>query len=590
MAYPIFVITEETNQAITATAITGLRITISEFRLGSDFDTPATPLDNDLKGNLVYSGIPASYFYYDKDTVGIRLEIPPDVGPFRFGEIGLFTDTGRMFARASLGALQDKFGPAGGGMPNIWKITALLRFGQAPAYVNVVTSMSSTLFEVSDFSLLSPPGLMPSGQNAVIVHEPSPADESVLVYSHSPTHWTINGYEKIGYITLSAPSSPSDIPSLDWANYLLNDYQVGKYIVQTLQGDIRSIESVDATVAHPTQSMPILPAGAVLELYGALDQSGIHTSLPAQQFNDMVTEFNQYWGAPTGTSVVDAKGINQPPVPQSLNPNQVSSAEWYLFLDALRDYARLYGVNPSVDIRQLTGDWSTNYFQQFRIYNGVCDILNRISQKKPGEVPMSSTDSLNQVTISRDTPWSDIQWDLQLTWPSVAMMQAFFNAGGWVGFKADLTSNNYVQAVQEKILSNLGMIRLCGYKSESTGSMKIEWENGDGELTDFGNCGFLGLSNGDKTIWSYAAVAATSAGKQSQEGVVTFQIQASRSGPNLMVRFRVQDTSLDEFINDSKGGVPRFDMTLVTGRPSSGIISDNPIPHPTFTQLPSTNW
>lgn len=590
MTYPIFVITEETNQAITATAITGLRITISEFRLGTDYSTPATALDTDLKGSVVYSGIPASYFYYDRNTVGIRLEIPANIGPFQFGEIGLFTDTGRMFARASLGALQDKFGPAGGGMPNIWKITALLRFGQAPAFINVVTSTATTLFEVSDFSLLSPPGLMPSGQNAVIVHEPSPADESVLVYSHSPTHWTINGYEKIGHITLSAASTPTDIPSLDWANYLLNDYQIGKYVVQTLYGDIRSIQSVEAHTAHPTQPFPVLPAGSVLELYGALDQSGIHTSIPAQQFNDMVTEFNQYWSAPSGTSVVDAKGINQFPVPQSFNPNQVGTAEWYVFLDALRDYARLYGVNPPVDIRQLTGDWSTNYFQQLRLYNGLCDILTRISQKKPGEVPMSSTDVMSHTTISRATPWSDIQWDLQLTWPSVDMMRAFFNAGGWVGFKADITPNNYVQAVQEKILSNLGQICLRGYCSESTGSFKVKWEDGDGELTDFGNCGFLGLSSGDKTVWSYAAVAATSAGTQTQEGVVTFQIQAHRSGPTLMLRFRVQDTSLVEFINDSKGGVPRFDLTFMSGRPSNGIISDNPIPHPSYVQLPSTNW
>lgn len=590
MPYPLFVITEEANTSITATILTGLRIQIASFKLGLDYDTPASALDQSLKGPVVYTGIPASYFYYDEHTIGIRLEIPADVGPLRFGEIGLFTDQDRLFARASLGALQDKFGPAGGGMPNIWKITALLRFGQAPAFINVTTSLSSALLEVAHFGLLQPPGMMPSGQNAVIVHEPSPANESVLVYAHSPNHWTINGYEKLGYIVLNNASSPGEIPSLDWQQYLLNDYQPGKYIIQTLDGDVRSILSVAPDRAVPTHSMPILPVGSVLEIYGALDQKGVHTNVPAQQFNDLVTEFNRYWGAPTGSDVSDTRGINQPPVAQSLNPNLTTPAEWYNFMDAVRDYARLYGVNPPVDIRLLGSDWSTDYFTQMRYYHGLCDILTRISQVRPGVVPIGSTDLMSHFTLTRTTPWSDIQLDANFTWANVNTMRAFFNAGGWIGFKADITSDNYTQAVQEKVLSNLGMLRMGAARSESSGSLKIQWDEGDGELTDFGTCGFIGLNTDYKTVWSYAFVVATSAGMNSQEGVVTLSIQARRNGPSVDVRFRVQDTSLVEYVNDSKGGVPRFDITLRTGRPSAGLISNNPLPHPTITQLPSTNW
>lgn len=590
MPYPVFVMTDAANTAITATVLNGLRITISEFRLGMDFDTPATSQDDGLKGATVFTSAPASYFYYDDNTVGIRLEIPADVGPFQFGEIGLYSDTGMLVARASLGALQDKFGPAGGGMPNIWKVTALLRFAQAPSAFLILTSSASSLLEVSHFGLLSPPGLMPSGQNAVIVHEPSPSDESVLVYRHSPTHWTINGYEKLGFITLSAQSTPGEIPSNEWAQYMLNNYQSGKYIVQTLDGDIRSIDSVEPNFARPTQSMPILPPGSVLELYGAIDQQGVHTNVPVTQFNNFVTEFNSYWAAPTGLTVADSRGLNQTPIPQSASLSSVMDSEWFLLMDAMRDYARLYGINPPIDIRGLQSDWTADYFNQLRRFNGVCDILTRIAQKKPGEVPLNSTDITTHTTSTRVSNWSDIQWDLQLAWADVNTMRAFFNGGGWVGFKADITPNNYVQAVQEKILSNLGVIRMNAFASESIGSMKIAWEEGDGALTDFGNCGFLGLGPGDKTVWSYAAVAASGAGMQSQEGVVTFRIVARRVGPTIQFSFRVQDTSLAEYINDTKGGTPSFSISFLSGRPTNGVISANPLPHPTYVELPSSTW
>lgn len=590
MSYPTFVITQAANQAITATVLTGLRVDISEFRLGSDFDTPATPLDEGLKGATIYTALPTSFFYYDENTIGIRLEVPADAGPFEFGEIGLFSQSGMMVARASLGSVQHKYGPAGGGMPNIWKITALVRFSQAPSLFIINTSLASALLEVAHFGLLQPPGQMPSGQNAVIVHEPSPNGESVFAYAHSPTHWTLMGYQPLGYITLSAPSSPGEIPSPDWNDFMLQNYQSGKYVVQTLQGDVRAIASLETGLARPTIAMPVLPMGSVLELYGALDQKGVHTNVPVSQFNDMVDEFNQYWAAPSGNAVYDSKGIGQPPVPGSADPLFVQDAEWYVLADRVRDYARLVGWSTPVDIRGITSDWSTNYFPQMRKYNALCDTLNAFSRLKPGQVPLSSTDPLDRQSETHSGAWTELNLDAELTFDDEVTMKAFFNAGGWIGFRASVVPDNYTQAVQAQALSALGTIRMNAYSCESMGSLKIMWEDGDGSLTDIGNCGFIGLNAGWKTIWSYSFIAATGVGALATEGVVTYQLRARKDGPTLILSFVVEDNGRSEFVNDTAGGVPQIQATLVTGRPSSGIISETPLAHPAFAILPSSNW
>jgi len=586
---PVFVITREANRSITATTLNGMRVDISSFRLGSDFETPAVSTEVDLQGTTVYSGAPSSYFYYDEDTVGIRLEVPADVGPFQFGEVGLFSSSGMMVARASLGSLQTKFGPSAGGMPNVWRITALLRFAQAPSIFVINTFPASSIPEVAHFGLLAPPDLMIAGHNIVIVHEPSPHQESTLVYRHSPTHWTISGYEKRGYITLSASSNPGQIPSADWANFVIADYEPGKYLVQTLDGDIRSIQSLTGSMGVPTVSMPVLPSGSVLQLYSAVDQKGVHTNIPVSHFAQLVAEFNSFWSSPSGSSVYDSRGIGQPAVPLPLNPVSVQDSEWWLLLDRVRDYARLLGIEPAIDIRGLNGDWSNNYFSQLRKYNSLLSLLDQFAVRDPGDVPMRMTDRLDHETLERNSTWSDIQCDSEFIFSDESTMRSFFNAGGWVGFQLSVTPDNYTQQVQGNMLSQLGLIRFNATKAESTGPLKVIWEDGDGSVTDVGNCGFLGLNTGWKTIWSFTVVAATGTGAVSEEGVVQFSMRARRDGPTLMVGFTVQDRGREEYVEDTKGGVPSILCTVSTGRPAA-VISDTPLLHPQFSSSPTTNW
>lgn len=589
MSYPTFVITQAANLVLTQSLEpnSGVRLDISQFRLGTSVAEPDV-FDTDLIGSTVYSGSPSSYFLYDENTVGIRLEIPAEVGPFQFGEIGLFSQDGLLVARASFGELQTKFGPANGGMPSIWRITALLRTAQAPSVFIINTSLASSLLEVPGFHLLSAPGLMPSAQNAAIVHEPNPSGSSVLVIAHSPNKWSILGYKYLGTIVLSAQSSPGHIPSSGWASYFTPGYQPAQYLVQTPDGDIRAIDSVGLDHAIPVNSFPVVPMGTSIEVYGFIDQD-VSRLVPASEFNALVTQFNSYWAAPTGTNVYDAKGLNQLPVQESFS-SVVSPGEWYVFADAVMDYATLIGRKPSVNLRDLTSEWNADYFEQLRRYIVLTTTLESITTRRVGDVPNESLDVMTRTAVVRNATWSDIHYDSLFVFANEDVMRGYFNAGGWLGVKLSVVEDNYVQAIHARMLASLGTIAVRASKSESQGPMRIEWTDGDGVSVGAGNCGFLGLNSTPKTIWSHSVVAASATGMEAIDGVITYSLQASISGGTFMLSFRVKDTSMSEFINDTKGGSPSIRIQAQSARPSPGIINTPTVAHPTHSNLPSTVW
>lgn len=589
MSYPTFIITQQANTRITASTMEGgLRLDISSFRLGSGVTAPSV-FDTGLSGSLVYTGPVSSYFFYDENTVGIRLEVPADVGPFQFGEIALFSSDGMMVARASFETLQTKFGPSSGGMPSIWRITALLRVSQAPSVFVINTSLSSSLLELPGFQLLSAPGFMPTGQNAVIVHEPNPSGNSVLVYAHNPSHWSIVGYRRIGFITLSADSSPGTIPSAGWASLQIAGYQPSQYLVQTEGGDIRGVFSVSSNSAVPVGDMPVLPAGSVLEVYGFTEGGDLTRNVPVAEFNSLVTQFNQYWAAPSGTNVYDSRGLNQSPVPQSLS-SSAAPGDWYVFCDAVMDYATLLGKRPSIDLRSLASEWNADYFSQLRRYVTMLSSLENIFTSKLGDVPSSSIDVQTLPEVTHAGAWDSLSYDVSVAFPSVDAMRGFFNSGGWLGFRLSVVPDNYVQTLHAKLLASLGTIALRGGLSESLGSTKVQWVDGDGVQTSGGNCGFVGVTGATKTLWSHSVIAASATGMDAIDGVITYSLQASVSGATLMLSFNITDTSSTEFITDSKGGSPSISIRAQTGRASPGILSSPVVGHPTVTTLPSSVW
>lgn len=76
-------------------------IQVSSYKLGSAFGYVPDPTDTNIHGTLVYTGAPSQYFVVNSNVVKYSVVLDCAIGPFSFGEIGLFTSTGVLFALAT---------------------------------------------------------------------------------------------------------------------------------------------------------------------------------------------------------------------------------------------------------------------------------------------------------------------------------------------------------------------------------------------------------------------------------------------------------------------------------------------------------
>lgn len=93
-----FVVTNAGLEHILNAEEQGLKVKITHFTLGSGYGYVPTANDIDLHGNLLYRGLPKKFKYVSPNTKLIVCNLPATVGPFEYGEIGLWLEGGILFA------------------------------------------------------------------------------------------------------------------------------------------------------------------------------------------------------------------------------------------------------------------------------------------------------------------------------------------------------------------------------------------------------------------------------------------------------------------------------------------------------------
>ena len=263
-----FVITDAGLYAASLATPTGPYIQIVGFKLGNNATTPASSADTALAGQTVYSGVPASFSYYDAHTIQINLEVPADVGPFDYGEMGLYLPGDILFARFSYGILRTKQTAISSGFANVLRIKALLRLSQGPAIFNVEAGTIQTTLEIDRLSLVNTPEDHPESP-LVIVHEPNDFQESVYLYKHEYTLWNIVNYVKIGSAMITSSSDPTHLnASFFGVLYQPPTGSLGKYLIQTQGGYLRMVKTINGLIcelAEPIDTAPLV--GQLVAVY-----------------------------------------------------------------------------------------------------------------------------------------------------------------------------------------------------------------------------------------------------------------------------------------------------------------------------------
>ncbi len=251
-----FIMTDIGAATVAAATPHGPFVDIETFKLGDDATTDASNTDTGLVGTTVYTGTPISFSYYDAQTVQINMEVPSDVGPFDYGEIGLFLPGDVLFARFSYGVLHTKQTSLSSGFANVLRIKALIRVSQGPAIFNLpAPSDDQQVLEVATFALVNTPAEHPENP-LVIVHEANDYQESYQLFKNENTLWDIANASCFGTATIDSAADSTHMASTFFTKLSMAAMgDLGKYVIQTEGGYLRMVKSVASGIIELTSAL-----------------------------------------------------------------------------------------------------------------------------------------------------------------------------------------------------------------------------------------------------------------------------------------------------------------------------------------------
>lgn len=345
-----FLLTDAGLADASASSPSGPYFHINSFRVGSGVNYTPTRSMTALTGTVLYTGTPQTYSIVDTDTVDVLLVMDNTVGPFDFGEIGLYSSSNTLLAVLTFTELQSKVRAVGNQAGNIWRIHARMKLAQAPVIVTVTVLNSMTLLEVPNWQSLAAPINQLMGANAAIVHEQNVSGDSVLVVREGDLEWATLGYGKVfeGNTTDSGSWSSTD----GWTHPgLANVYfdfpsSDSRYLARFPDGSIRRV--VGHSTSSDIQWSPQLGTPPVGHITVWEDSTTLNSGLPvasAYEYNILATDLNRYWAAPTGAGYPgDNAGFNEVPIP--LLTTRPNPTQWSKISDTIRRIMNVLQTSP----------------------------------------------------------------------------------------------------------------------------------------------------------------------------------------------------------------------------------------------------
>ena len=245
---PSFVITSAGLDAALLANEKGFKVEITKFSLGSAFGYDPTVSDTKLKGNILYSASPSNYRYKGQYTVMITCVVPASVGPFDFGEIGLYMSDGTLFALASWDTLITKYSFLESEISSTMTFYCYLTIAQGAVTITVDLgddNIYKSLVEILDVQTwreVSAPSEMENDVRELIIHEISPAGDSTLLTCTDDNKWTVASTYRMEFANLELVSSTTDyveiacgVPGVDPCKYHASSV-LGQYLMGFADG------------------------------------------------------------------------------------------------------------------------------------------------------------------------------------------------------------------------------------------------------------------------------------------------------------------------------------------------------------------
>jgi hypothetical protein len=267
---PMLLITNVGLEAASRAKPEGPYIHIVKFEIGSAYGYTPDVNQTELRGQILYGGDPnpsgwarpTTYRYIGNNTTNIICEIPPEAGPWEFGEVGLFaedqTGTPYLFAIAVFQSPQTKFSSLGTNVISSYTLNCLIKLQQSVAIFKIDTANGSpTVLDIYQWSDIYPPSLSADPDVQIYnVRELSSRGESSLVSTANDNHRSLvyGAYEEIWGAVNVVPSGPQFIvqaADTTWIEVQVAQFNPNRYdfnnrslLVSTQAGFWRSVANI----------------------------------------------------------------------------------------------------------------------------------------------------------------------------------------------------------------------------------------------------------------------------------------------------------------------------------------------------------
>lgn len=613
-----FVVTAAGLQYANLASNGGPRIVLASFKVGDAYNyAPDANTDTDIRGNTLYSGALTSITQYDTATIDALISLPASVGPFSFGEVGIYTDTGVLFALMSYTTLQSKLQAVTSGVANPWSIHALLQLAQGTGVFFLNNSNAPSIPEFPDFSYVTAPSLMDGSPNAALVHDVTADGAAVLLVRNNDTEWAPEGW--VPLLTFSPPTaSSSSITGAVFSD--LDGNTPGRYLLGDANGHFVPIQTITGNVATLERTSTWVSTGGDYTVYESVSTRAGARAMSIADATSLVTPLGRVWGPPTGsgaTSVVltgyspsdlPYYGYGQLAIPAIADIEDPT--QWLPFIGALQRSASLLDLPVPVPLTDFAAFWP-NPILGMAQYSALNDLVSQITRKR-FDVPMYKTETSTVITRALSTVNKNRQhYDITATFDTSAEMYSFFNSGGYIGFLLEdgvtnTSTQTYSQLVMKNLFSQLGLIKFGGTSCESVGQLNVRGI-GNFTLSSYGTnyktqrntgtaytadaaLGFYGLAPSTRTlVFSFMQPIGTDGSSDSTAQMCEVEIYATLSGLTITFECYVSQLSFADYTSGTwTTTVPRqTTVTIVRGRPNSSIIT---ISYPTVITAGSTSW
>lgn len=228
-------------------------VTVTSFKIGSAFGYIPEPSDTDIHGTLIYSGVPSSPLAVSGNVVKYSSYLDYDLGPFLFGEIGLFVGS-TLFALATGDTQIDKLQLTSVGTGNSIRIDE---------YVSVVGTNYEMWLDLAESdnefraAVLGSPDQLPQPQDATpnlyIISGATSQQSAFFAYTDRAGLWNFDAYAYADQASATIVGFDFQSVTIALSDYVagMNPAYLGAVIAEfstgTLYGTCRYVESAVTT-------------------------------------------------------------------------------------------------------------------------------------------------------------------------------------------------------------------------------------------------------------------------------------------------------------------------------------------------------